>query len=106
MIIDINTDEFLAYSFKMKFALIDFIARATHDLTEEDYSDFDFKIETKDYYVIITLLYGDECDSSILTWHVYLQEKVNGILKNIQVDFSQEIYEGVLVLIEHRTLWK
>jgi hypothetical protein len=105
MIIDIDVEEFLLYHMKIKFLLLDFIARSAADLNSDGFSNFDFKIITNNNYVIVYLLYDDN-DSSILSWQVYLQEKVNFLAKQLKIDFSQEMYEGVLVLIEHRDLWK
>jgi hypothetical protein len=105
MIIDIDAEEFLLYPMKIKFLLLDFIARSVADLNSDGFSNFDFKIITNNNYVIVYLLYDDN-DSSILSWQVYLQEKVNFLAKQLKIDFSQEMYEGVLVLIEHRDLWK
>jgi hypothetical protein len=105
MIIDIDENEFLLYPTKIRLLLLDFIARSVADLTSNDFSNFYFKIRTNDNYVIVHLLYDDE-DASILTWQIYLQEQFNYLAEMLDIDFSEDIYEGVIVLIEHKDLWK
>ena len=104
MIIDIDEEEFLRYSMKIKFLIVDFIARATSELASNDFSDLDYKITTKNYYVVICLLYGDD-DPTILSWQIYLQELVNHLATELKIDFESEVYDGVLIIIEHRNLW-
>ena len=104
MKIDIDEKDFLRYSMKIKFLLIDFIVRAADELTSDGFSNINFKIRTSDYYVIVYLLYSDD-DPTILTWQVYLQEMINSLAQNLKIDFKNEGYDGVLIIIEHRNLW-
>ncbi len=104
MIIDIDEQEFYKYDGLIRFLIIEFITRTVKELTSNKFSDFDFKIRTSDGYVIVHLLYGDR-DSAILDWQISLQEELNNMVEAYEIDFNEELYDGVLFLVEHRDLW-
>ena len=98
-----DQEEFSKINYDIREAIFEFIRWAEIDLTDEDFDQFWFDLKfVEDDVLLLYLMYKPEEDEAILTWHIYLQTKLNEVFKNRRVDLGDL---KVLIIVESYDLW-
>lgn len=73
------------------------------ELVEEDFDYFHFEIKFVDNNMLLVyLLYKPIEDERILTWHIYLQTRLNEFIKESGIDLGDL---KIVLIVEANDLW-
>lgn len=98
-----DQEKFSKIDYGIRKAIFHFIRWAEIDLTDEDFDQFWFRLKfVEDDVLLLYLMYKPEEDERILTWHIYLQTKLNEVFKDRGVDLEDL---KVLLIVESYDLW-
>lgn len=93
----------------LRSLIFDYIIKASLELKRYGYdSEFYFNIKTCNDEIIIYLYYPPSESDTILTWQIYLLEKLGKRIKKAKLDLKNDndIYSGVTLIIECDDLWR
>ena len=98
-----DQEEFLKLDYDIRKVIFEFIRCAEMDLVDEEFDHFWFRIDTiEDDTILLYLLYEPDEDERILTWHIYLQERLNKFIEDCEVDLGDF---KIVFIIECYDLW-
>ena len=98
-----DQEKFSRVDYDIRKAIFTFLEWAERDLVDEDFDDFWFRMKfVDDDVILLYLMYKPEEDERILTWHIYLQSRLNEVFKHRGVDLGDL---QVLVVVESYDLW-
>lgn len=88
----------------LKKGIEKFVRSASRELFDAGYHSFYFQMKKKDKAICLYLYYDLDLEDSekILSWQIYLQEKLNKIIKKIKL----EKFDWVVLIIESGDLWE
>lgn len=98
-----NQEDFSKIDYYIRKAIFEFIRCAEMNLVDEDFDHFWFKIDlVDDNMLLVYLLYKPIEDERILTWHIYLQTRLNEFIEESEVDLGDL---KIAFIVECEDLW-
>lgn len=99
----IYQNEFLEIDYDIRRMLFNFCRCVEMDLVDEDFDHFWFEIKLVDNNILLLyLLYRNTEDERILTWHIYLQERLGKFVRESGVDLGDL---KIAIIVECENLW-
>lgn len=99
----IYQSEFLDLNYEIRKMLFEFCRWVEMELVEEEFDYFHFRIDlVENNTILLYLLYRNAEDERILTWHIYIQGRLNAFVTESKIDLGDL---KIVLIVECENLW-